>query len=212
MSAVETDPLAYRVLIIDNDEGISGFGPMTQLEFIDDSEYEIEIAPSWPDAVRMIARKIYDIFVIDINLGGPVNGLAAARMLRNGGFVQPIILATNKDKFLNKSVREMAPLLRQGPTHFFEKNEEGATTASVIRAAASRTDFFLRAMRIMHDAGIHQSAIQVDERIITPEELLGAASRLEDAQPDPVVEEARKALRDGFAIFMARMLRPANAR
>ena len=80
----------YKILIIDDDEALSGI----MKDMIEDYDYDVELSYSVDDAFTVLTDRKYDLILLDINLPDG-DGFEICRELRKVSTV-PIIFASAK--------------------------------------------------------------------------------------------------------------------
>lgn len=198
---------AYRVLIVDDSEGEFGFGQSAKLEMSGDANFEVDLVHSAKDARKAVTTKIYDVFVLDVYLHKPQEGIDLAGWLRVQGFLQPIVLTTDNPDERGVAIGRYEAVLRDGPTFFYFKSDPKTSTAEMIRAAAERSDILLRSLRVLSEGKIPMSSLRIDDQVFTVHDLLGMYKKESDAPGQiPALRAARKALREGLGALLVTYL------
>lgn len=80
--------------------------------------YEVDTANDGPESISMVKNKIYDIILMDINLGPKMNGLEAVKEIRKiAGYQKTPIAAITA----NAMVSQKNEFLSEGCTHYISK-------------------------------------------------------------------------------------------
>ena len=85
--------MADIVLIVDDDEAVQ-----TMLyKVIRSNGLQAETASSGEEALRMVARKQYDLILLDVNMGG-MDGFEVVQHLRRSGVTTPVIIVSGRQE------------------------------------------------------------------------------------------------------------------
>ena len=190
---MDSHVVPYRVLVIDDAEGASGFGQVTRAE-LELHEFEVVHATSWEQAEEALEAQSFDFFMVDVNLQGHQDGLRVLAQLRERGYSQPIAVMTGNDDNLSEPIRNYTSALASGPVSFVDKN--ASDTLAVARDMSNRVDGFRRALRLMSEAGLGEEAIVVDGTTLSVAELL---------RPSKAHRQLERALRESLSTLMLRI-------
>ncbi len=144
-----------------------------------DGGYAVQVANSARQALDVAARALFDLVVIDINLGSRETGDEVARILREGGFMQPIILVSGDENQLSRPIVEFSSVLALGPTHFWDKNDEETELVDVVRQASRGVDPIRRSLLLMKAAGLGGRQFRIDDAVFTVDDLLDPSQPVE---------------------------------
>jgi CheY-like chemotaxis protein len=198
-----SSPTAYQVLVVDDARKAGSIAEtlQTALAVYQDDSFEIQTAHTITDAKKLIGKNVYDIFILDMFLGGGEKGRDLATTLRTQGFNQPIILATGNKDMPSTPIGEFKKVFSQGPTYFYQKGPE--SILKVVKDAAAKSDILLRALGIFKRANVPFEGVQLGERRFSLDELLGLArDELSAPGEDSTLFAARQALRDGLTTLV----------
>jgi len=153
--------LPYEVLIIDDAIGLGSFGEINKI-LLEENEFRVTHVTSIEEARTAISGKAFDIMVIDLDLQSRINGLGLHTELRRAGHMQPIVLTTAVESYLNEPISTYAVALAVGPLQFF--NKRGTVQfLDVMRDASHRVDPIRRVLRLMKEAGLGDTCFPVKE-------------------------------------------------
>ncbi|OGD60432.1 hypothetical protein A3K78_09140 [Candidatus Bathyarchaeota archaeon RBG_13_52_12] len=192
----EINPLApYNVLILDDAEEPSDFGPMTKA-LLDTLGCKTVFLTSSKEAQRKIQDEYFDIIIIDINLGSgrETDGFELQKALRKTGKVQPIILVTGQEEELQRPIKDYADVFSSGVTFFFDKNQ--GNFKQLFFEVIKHVDPVRRALFVASKSGMG------DESIFIGEEEYKIADLLKDNIKN---ESVIRQLRDAFYSLLFEM-------
>lgn len=81
-----------RILLVEDDRNLS----YMIKENLEDSGFEVQQVSKGEDAIPLTKKNIYHILIVDVNLGGRINGFELAEAIRKKDKTLPIIFATAK--------------------------------------------------------------------------------------------------------------------
>jgi len=112
----------YHVLIVDDAEDSTDFGPMTKA-LLDALGCYATFVTTSAKARKEISSHYYDILVIDINLGSgkETDGFKLQKTIRESGKIQPIILVTGQQEELERPIKDYVDVFAAGATFFLKK-------------------------------------------------------------------------------------------
>jgi DNA-binding NtrC family response regulator len=165
----KSDILPYKVLIIDDQMGPSGFGQAAKIR-LEMAEFQVDHTRSWQEARTRLNEVDYDIVLIDLNLQAPEDGLQALDDLRKEGHHQPVVLATGNESYLDRPIRDYSQALASGAVIFFNKLGSGDIVA-IVREASNRVDSLRRALSLMRGA-FGDLEFEVDDQTMTIDQIL----------------------------------------
>jgi two-component system CheB/CheR fusion protein len=90
------EPVGARVLVVEDDAGVA----MLERRQLQRAGYQVEVAGTWDEAVRIVRQGVTNLMILDLQLGD-VSGLDLHEQLRDEGWNIPAILVTG---FADQSV------------------------------------------------------------------------------------------------------------
>ena len=148
----------YKILILDNIEGPDSWGNLTKLD-IEDIGYQAIHVFDVDTALRIVKDEYYDVFIIDLNLGGNINGIKFQENIRDLNYVQPILFVTGNQDFLGLPIHQYANAFARGPVLFFNKHTDNFD--DVLNETINRIDPIYRTLNIMKNAGYGETKFSI---------------------------------------------------
>lgn len=181
------DLLPYRVLVFDDKEGVSAWGPQ-QVKVLRGTEFKGAHVSTWEAAEDALAEAHWDIIILDLDLNGPRTGEEFLEHLRETHRTHPVILVTGNEGYLERPIHKYAHALASGPVTFYAKDSE-EDLLELLREASNRVDPIRRTLSLMKAAGMESREFQVDGETYSVDDLLKQGQRT-----DAVVRSLRESL------------------
>jgi len=173
-----TSLLPYKVLVVDDQQGLTSWGETTKF-LLEEDEFQVSHVYTADQTREAIKNTAYDIFVIDLDLQSRETGVDLQRDLRQRGLRQPIILVSGNIDFLRAPISEYADALAMGPVTFYDKRSD-IELIDVVREAANRVDPIRRSFRLMSEAGLGDQKFNVEGKQYSIDELLTSSLTSDD--------------------------------
>ena len=185
----DSNVLPYKVLIYDDEVGISAWGKLTAAE-LRNYEFEVIDVSEWDSALTAISENHVDIVIVDLDLNRPEDGLEFLKVLRAKKQAVPVILATGNNEYSNRPIRTYADALASGPVMFYLKNSS-VELIDLVREASNRVDPVRRSLALMSASGMGNEEFRVDEQVYTVDDLL-----VSNEKTDSMMRGLREALQE----------------
>jgi DNA-binding NtrC family response regulator len=179
----------YKILILDEKPEPSSWGEVTK-KSLEAAGFKAVHFLSVPDALTEIGREYYDLLVVDMDLGGRIDGMEFQRRIRDLGLFQPVLFVTGNDRFLETPIFQYSDTFRRGPVLFFDKTSD-VDFMEVIREAINRVDPIRRSLYLMKKAGLGDEEFTVGDQIFTVDQLL-----LPNSNTNSLVRSLRESLQE----------------
>ncbi len=166
------------MLIVDDQKREESWGQITKIR-LEELEFKVDHVYTVDESRAAIAKKYYDIFVIDLDLQSRETGADLQKELRGKGLRQPVILATGNKDYLSRPLSEYAEALSQGPVQFYDKTI-GLDIVKVVKEVSNRVDPIRRSFRLMSEARLGDKIFRVDGKKYTVDELLASSLTSDD--------------------------------
>src|SRR2546426_2455820 len=165
------DILPYRVLIVDDEKGESGFGEQAKIQ-LELEEFEVVHALTWDEAKALLVKYSFDIVVVDLQLRGPEDGIRVVEEIRRKDSRQTIVLVTGDDSYLDRTLRSYGDTFTAWPVHFWSKIGAKLKFVEAMREASMLVDPFRRALRLSQAAGLDKATFEIDGEEMTVAQIL----------------------------------------
>jgi len=159
----------YRILILDDKKGPDSWGNLTKLDMQDRGHTAVHVYKI-EEALKTINDSYYDLLIIDLDLGGEINGINFQQQIRNLNFNQPILFVTGNQEYLDLPIYRYANAFASGPVLFFDKNSDDFE--KVIDQALNRIDPINRTLNIMKKSGLGDTRFTIRGKKYTINDLL----------------------------------------
>ena len=179
--------LPYRVLVFDDQIGLSSWGNLT-VALLKQQEYDAIHVSKWDDAVKQLGSGHFDIVVVDLDLGTPKDGMDFFRLLRKTNMILPVVLATGSIGFLERPISYYADVLSLGPVSFYMKTPDD-DFLKAIKEASNRVDPVRRSLSLLSAAGMGRKSFLVGKKVYTVDDLLAS-----NEMTDSLIRSLRESL------------------
>lgn len=160
---------SYNIIILDNIEGPDSWGNLTKLDLLDKG-YRATHVYDVDTALRYIEKEYFDLFIIDLNLGGDVDGIKFQEHIRDLNYMQPILFVSGNQDFLELPIHRYANAFARGPVVFFDKTTDDFD--NTVDEAINRIDPIHRSLNIMKNSGLGETEFTIRDQKYTVNELL----------------------------------------